>query len=66
MPRDGTFMLEMAPWYEKLQSDYICDGPFRYDALTGVVACPGIYLPAINESCYVSRKDVFGSLDAEE
>lgn len=34
---------------------YFC----RYDDLTGVVASPNTELPAIEDSCYINRSEVF-------
>lgn len=40
---------------------YFC----KYDALTDVVACPGVIFPALKDSCYVSREAVFGPAPQE-
>ncbi len=33
----------------------------KYDQLTGVVACPGIELPSLQNSCYVPIEEIFGT-----
>lgn len=55
-PEDSEILV-MSPFPEEDDFSYFC----KYDELTGVVACPGIYLPTVEQSCFVSRADVFGN-----
>ena len=41
--------LQISPFYKKDMFSYFC----RYDELTDVVACPGVVLPSLANSCYV-------------
>lgn len=51
-------IIVVSPFAEEDRNDgYFC----RYDGLYGVVACPGQYLPALEESCYATREEVFGN-----
>lgn len=46
-------ILRRSPFLKDDGFSYFC----KYDELVGVVACPGIYLPPIDESCYVDITD---------
>lgn len=54
---DTEEIIIISPFAEEDDYSYFC----KYDELTGVVACPGTYLPSISESCYASRADIFPS-----
>ena len=43
----------VSPFYKEDEFSYFC----RFDELTGVIACPGIDLPTLQESCYISCDD---------
>lgn len=50
-------ILRVSPFYRDEGFSYFC----KYDELVGVIACPDVELPSINDSCYVdlSRQPSF-------
>lgn len=42
--------ITVSPFYKEDEFSYFC----RFDELTGVIACPGVTLPTLQDSCYVS------------